>query len=257
MEFLLKTMKYLGGKVRHSKEIIKNILQDIRDLDISKYTWIEPFVGAGSVVEKVGGLGFKNIFANDINHHLIELFKALQNRWIPPENITEEQYKLYKSKAKSVACSDSPMIAFVGIGSSFGGKWFGGFARGKSNKGISRNYAKESAQSLLRQIPLIKNVQFISQSYLSLAIPNKSIIYCDPPYQNTTAYDFSNNFNHKIFWDWCDEQVKNGNKVYVSEYSAPENWISIWEKPVSTCIDSAKKLNSTKKATEKLFTFKT
>lgn len=61
-----------------------------------------------------------------------------------------------------------------------------------------------------------------------MIIPNHSIIYCDPPYKGTTNYG-KNKFNHDYFWDWCIKKSKEGHKVFISEYNAPENFKCILE----------------------------
>lgn len=67
----------------------------------------------------------------------------------------------------------------------------------------------------MKQAPNIKGVVIENKSYLKLEIPNNSIIYCDPPYQNTTKY--SSTFNHEIFWDWARGKRIEGHQVFVSE----------------------------------------
>lgn len=56
----------------------------------------------------------------------------------------------------------------------------------------------------------------------------------------TTGY--SDGINHDEFWQWCRERVYDGHKVYISEYQAPDDFITIWEKPIQNCISPNKKL---------------
>ena len=37
-----------------------------------------------------------NVIANDKNWELIEMYKAIQNGWIPPENVSEDDYEKQK-----------------------------------------------------------------------------------------------------------------------------------------------------------------
>ena len=83
--------------------------------------------------------------------------------------------------------------------------------------------------------------------YKNLQIPDESIIYCDPPYMATAGY--SGGVSHDEFWQWCRERVYDGHKVYVSEYQAPDDFITIWEKSIQNCI------SLDKKATERLFIY--
>ena len=84
---------------------------------------------------------------------------------------------------------------------------------------------------------------------LEIEIPSNSIIYCDPPYASTTKY--KDDFDHDKFWIWCEQKVKEGHSVYVSEYNAPNNWNCIWEKEITSSLTQD---TGSKKATEKLFT---
>jgi len=143
----------------------------------------------------------------------------------------------------------STLGGFVGIGCSYSGKWFGGYARGNNNKGNPRNYCLESKKNLMNQATKIATVEFYGGDYQAVPIPDNSIIYCDPPYQGTTRY--TGNFDHKRFWEWCNEKIEQGHKVFVSEYNAPEDWRCIWEKQVNS---SLTKETGSKKSLEKLFT---
>jgi len=127
---------------------------------------------------------------------------------------------------------------------SFGAKWFGGYRRDKA--GI-RNYENEAQQNLRAQQNLIKDVKFFHCNYWELEIPHNSIIYCDPPYANTTKY--KDGFDHNRFWNWCEEKTNDGHSVFVSEYRAPERWKAVWEKEVTTMLE----VTSYKKDVEKLF----
>jgi DNA adenine methylase len=64
-------------------------------------------------------------------------------------------------------------------------------------------------------------------------------VYCDPPFQsNSCYYDdcgvMRPKFNHTKFWDWCRKMSKH-NLVFVSEYSAPSDFIKVWSKSTQTC----------------------
>jgi hypothetical protein len=143
------------------------------------------------------------------------------------------------------------LVAFVGFLCSFGGKWFGGYARGNDTKGNPRNYCLESKNNILKQAEGLRGVDFIHSSYNQLEIPSNSIIYCDPPYAGTTKY--KDGFDHNKFWNWCREKSKEGHKVFISEYNAPDDFECIWEMEVNS---SLTKDTGSKKATEKLFKYK-
>jgi DNA adenine methylase len=245
-------MKYVGSKNRHAKEILSAIDNEVGIIKYLKFfNWVEPFVGGCNMIDKVGKLPLTR-YGNDINQYIICMFRSLQNGWTPPDNISEELYKELQAESKShysIFSNRTALIGFAGIGCSYSGKWFGGYARGKDNNGNDRNYCLESKKNLLAQANNLKDVTFTSGDYKEMYIPELSIVYCDPPYQDTTKYKDS--IEHKEFWDWCNVQTSIGNKVFVSEYSAPEGWRCIWEKVVNS---SLTKETGSKKAIEKLFT---
>jgi len=157
-------MKYLGSKNRHAKELLPIILKNKDD----RY-YVEPFVGGFNMIDKVKG----KRLGNDSHYYLIELGKALQSVWIPPNYVAEATYYEVKTQPELY---EPAYVAFVGFCCSFGGKWWGGYARGVTNKGISRNYAQEAASNLLKQAPNLKNIIFSNLSYELLDIPK--IVLC-------------------------------------------------------------------------------
>ena len=132
---------------------------------------------------------------------------------------------------------------------SYNGRFFDGGYNGNYKK---RDYIKESISNIEKQIPLIKDISFQMASFELLAIPPKSIIYCDPPYNGAKQYRNTIYFNYALFWQWCREMTMQGHSVYISEYNAPKDFECIWQKKVNTAINNA----GTKKGIEKLFILK-
>lgn len=227
-------MKYVGSKNRYAKEILPIILKDRTD-----QIYIEPFVGGANTIDKVSG---PRIGA-DINPYLIAMFRALQDGWVPPDSISETEYRDIRDNKQSY---DPSLVGFVGFGCSFSGKWFGGYARGDGAKG-ARNYCAESKRNLLKQLPSIQNVHFVISDYINLYIPYNSIVYCDPPYRNAEKY--IDGINHDDFWHWV-RKISQTSKVFVSEYTAPDDFECVWSKEVYNTLD----LNTgAKRGIEKLF----
>lgn len=236
----------MGSKARYATEIL-NAIQEELGYPNHRDVWVEPFVGGGNMIAEV--IGVNRRIGNDQNLYIIRMFQAVQKGWIPPEEISEERYQQLKRNSNIFIEDEAAMRGFVGIGCSYSGKWFGGYARGNDSKGNPRNYCLESKKNLMNQAPKIASVEFYGGDYQAFPIPDNSIIYCDPPYQGTTRY--TGNFDHKRFWEWCDEQIAKGHKVFVSEYNAPENWRCIWEKKVN---NSLTKETGSKQGIERLFT---
>lgn len=79
----------------------------------------------------------------------------------------------------------------------------------------------------LQQLEQLGTLEITSGDYQSVTIPDKAVIYCDPPYKGTAEYS-EGNFDHAKFWNWVREQSKT-HKVYVSEYQAPSDFKKILE----------------------------
>lgn len=230
-------MKYVGSKDRHTKELIPIILAN------RKYGqfYVEPFVGGASMISRITG----NRIGADANPHVIALWTAVRDGWIPPTSVSEDEYR----KAKSAHDIDA-RTAFIGFACSFAAKWFGGYARGKDAKGNQRNYAAEGSRGCLKKANGLAGAILVACSYDELAIPPNSIIYCDPPYSGTQGYA-TGSFDHAKFWDWCETMIENGHQVFVSEYKARDGWRCVWEKSVVSSLD---KNTGGKRGTERLFT---
>jgi DNA adenine methylase len=234
-------MQYMGGKTRIAKEILPIILADRKE---GQY-FVEPFCGGCNVTTNVSG----NRIANDYNEYLIAMFEGLVSGEKYPEQISRELYNDVRTCFRSGSDKyDLGFIGWVGFMASYRGKFFGGYsgASMRSN-GRYEDRVSESVRNIMRQVPKLQGVEFRSGDYKDLRLPDESIIYCDPPYMGTTGY--SDGINHDEFWQWCRERVYDGHKVYVSEYQAPDDFITIWEKTIQNCI------NLDKKATERLFIY--
>lgn len=142
---------------------------------------------------------------------------------------------------------DDPALAgFVGFGCSFGGKWFGGYARNASGT----NYALQSKRSLLKDMATLQDARFVCEDYRRVCIPPGAVIYADPPYNNTTGYS-GERFDSAEFWRAMRLLADTGHTVFVSEQEAPPGIECIWEKPFTRTLDRNKGNQFT--VTEKLF----
>jgi DNA adenine methylase len=229
-------MQYFGGKKRIAKDII-NYLQQYQDQ--TKY-YFEPFVGSACIVE---GINQQKRFASDKNEYLIEMYLALQNGWEPPKVVTEEDYKYIKGNKDE----NKALSGFVGIGCSFSGRWFEGYARNKRG----RNYALDAFNSLQKQKPLIEKVEFKSNDY-KVYQPENALVYCDPPYSGAKFYSGMGKFDSGEFWAIMREWSKK-NKVFISEYNAPEDFKCVLE--INTRTDIRNKNGQMEQRIERLFTY--
>ena len=246
-------MQYMGSKAKIAKEILPFILANRTD---DTMLFIEPFAGGFNLTAEVSG----NRLAYDINPYVISLFsflyshanepKILQDYF--PDVITEKDYKACQERYRNGTVS--PYIAFVLFGCSFGGRFSEGYARGFTAKGEARNYASETKRSLLKQaIKLGYNLTIRNGSYrhIDLDIP-KAIIYCDPPYQNTTKYKVSK-FDYEALYDWCRLAKSKGHEVFLSEYQAPSDFTELWSKQVNCSLTNQDRTSNKITRIEKLF----
>lgn len=233
-------MVYMGSKNRIAKELIPIITKYLKP----EQCYVEPFVGGCNMIDKINHpyrLGADN------NRYLIALLQIVQDGQELPEYITKEEYQEVKANKDNYP---DWYIGFVGFISSYNGCFFSSYAGLVNIKdGKQRNYIKEKRNNLLKQYESIKGITFKCASYDNLDIPFNSIIYCDPPYNNTSSYHSV--FDSDKFWQWCRDKIKEGHTVFVSEYNAPEDFICIWEKNLKASF-----CNATKGSVEKLFIHK-
>lgn len=211
-------------------------------------TLISLFCGGLSVETKLAPY-FNKIICNDKQEYLIDLYKALQNGWIPPDTVSEEEYKHIKQHKEE----NRPLTAFVGFGCSFGGKWFAGYARHgtKGKHSQEKSSCDESKRALLRDIGILKNAEFISKDYKDVTLAPDSVIYADPPYKNKmAAYGLKEKFDTDEFWEYMRE-ISKEHDVFISELEAPEDFVPIWEKQVLRQLSNCSAPNFISK--EKLF----
>lgn len=249
-------MKYMGGKFFLCKEISKVMKSLVPPTEVDLY--LEPFCGALNVLKLMNE--DYQCFASDYHPDLIQLWKEVQNdTFIPPENVDLEFYEECKKLE-----SPSSLKAFVGFNMSFGGKYYSGYAD-KYKKEKKEDFLGEAKNSLKKMKGKINDVEFQCLSYDSLK-PNNSLIYCDPPYgstkfpiryrTDTKHYDI---FDNDKFWSKVREWSKD-NYVFISETTAPEDFIPVWQKDVHRSASQSSKTRykneSDKNKTEKLYVHK-
>lgn len=217
-------MKYVGGKHKIGAKIA-DVLQIVDPKDVNGY--LEPFVGSLGVFKFIHK-PYKVKIASDKHHSLILLWKAIQNNsFVPPKKITQKMFNDYKHKSE-----ESPLKALIGFGTAFGGDYFSGFIQ-KYAGSSGRNFYQETLRSIHKMKPVIQspNVKFYNKPYtfwLNNPKIHKFLIYCDPPYINTTGYS-TGSFDHKIFWQHM-RSLSTKNYVFISEETAPLDFVPVWSR---------------------------
>lgn len=227
-------MKYVGSKRRIAKDLAPILIGNLPATGL----YVEPFVGGANMLEHIPAA---TRIANDNHFELIAMWRALQDGWNPPEYVSEDQYNSIKNNRSQYPAH---LVGYVGF-NSYGGKWWGGYCRDKTGR---RDYWDEHYRHMMRQIAKLGDVDFIWGLYHELRLPDKALIYCDPPYAGTLGYGGA--FDHAAFWQWCRDMHAQGHTVMVSEYAAPDDFVAIWEKPINNTLAQD---TGGKQGTERLF----
>ena len=208
-------MRYVGGK----SKLAKSINEIVRTKMDGCHTYLEPFMGGGATLARNAPM-FKYSYASDIVPDLVMMWQEVQRGWLPEGNVCDAVYESYRNALPSA------MRGFVGFGCSFGGKWFGGRARGGFNKDVPRNHAAESARAVAKLATGIKTVTEIRLAdYREWEPKSGWVVYCDPPYSDTQSYGAAGSFNTNDFWVCMETWHSLGAVVLVSEYTAPDGWV--------------------------------
>ena len=231
-------MAYIGGKSKCYQHIIKILNDDY----FNGFEYIEPFVGYAHILRRIQNK--KSYIASDNNLLLYTLLKYIQKSNDYP-TITKEDYDFLKNDNTNENLINKSFAAFT---YSYNGKEFGGY----TNKLHNRNYPQErkTYYDNLRKNNTFMKTKIYHKSYDKIN-PNGKLIYCDPPYANTTKYG-KNDFDTNKFWDIIRKWSKN-NYVFISEYEAPSDFIVISKKNKYSSL-SGKGSNSLR--IEKLFAHK-
>ena len=239
----------MGSKNRISKYIVP-IIQSYISLNTKGY--IEPFMGGCNVIDKIQ---CNKCIGIDIHKQLVELMKHNRDySELLPERILEDTYNEVKNNKDKY---EDWYLGLVGFCASFGAKYFGGYARDSKNDTFGK-WSNGAIRNLKKQAPNLKGIEFYNCSFLDLPKDkiNNCVIYCDPPYRNTTKYK-TEKFPYEEFYQWCRDMSKN-NTVLISEYNMPDDFTCIWEKETKVNFDSNRASSEDKnKRIEKLYKYET
>lgn len=166
-----------------------------------------------------------------------------------------------KQKGSVEYWQSNPMFRFVKV------KW-STERRGMKDSEFANNALKDiSIKPILQSLQSLERLQNINDmaeraslspqdmfietsniSYADYAYRDGDVVYCDPPYKNTRDYGIR--FDSDAFWGWARTRDF---PVYVSEYQAPEDFISIWSKEKRSILNSE---SPTAPRTEHIFVHK-
>ena len=231
-------MIYYGSKLKLSKFFIPILTENRRP----EQFYVEPFCGGCNLIDKIGG----NRIASDNNQYLIALLTAVRDGWIPSK-LTKEEWNEIKNNKDNY---DPKLVGLAGFCCSYKSRFFEGFAHH-----VSRDYQQEAINNLLKQANLLKGIEFRCSDYRKLDIPERAIVYCDPPYRGRKKYQ-GRSFDHSEFWAWCEEKGSQGYELFVSEYEDPpnrSNWKLVHQQEMKNSLSHQRRESQIN--TEKLFKF--
>lgn len=216
-------MQYLGGKSRLGGRIVQAILDDlgVKHLTLA----VDLCSGAGGVTHRLADVADR-VVAVEAHPGLVALHKAVQSGWVPPEHVSEAEYQEVRRGNQTTA-----IAAFVGFGCSFGGKWWGGYARTEAGNTSARNYALNARRAVLKETR--PNIDHVNADALTFEIDTE-VVYCDPPYEGTTGYDAIAVAEDGSWWRRLADLASPERACYLSEYAEPPPGIlarQVWEAP--------------------------
>jgi DNA adenine methylase len=158
------------------------------------------------------------------------LWDAVSNGWLPPKRapISKEEYEAFRRAAPS------PLRSVVAYPCSIGGRKWGGLHHNCRSRPKAPLCYESARTAISRQASGIIGSKIIQRSYLEIDVDRlfeergECLVYCDPPYANTLDYK-SGSFDSGQFWDWV-RNMSRRHAVVVSEYTAPDDFVSIFSK---------------------------
>lgn len=238
-------IRYFGGKYKkrkHYSEIINVVSKDKH--------FVSLFCGACGIE---GEIKAKSKHINDLSEYTYALWKGLEQGRTLPNKCSEEDFNLakcrYKLNKNNTTDYDKFELAYIGFQCSFGGRLFTGYSR------TNMDYAKAGIKSTmntwkgLSEVPLtITNLD-----YRDVEIPDGSVVLCDPPYDIWYNGYETEKFDINAFWEYVRKLSKRC-YVFVTEYKAPDDFISIWEDKVKITTSQRVKTENLEKV-EKMFIY--
>lgn len=236
-------MRYLGGKASEGKAIAKLCESKLGDSGV----FVDMFCGSLNVVRHISKN--HNRLAVDACGPLIHMWKAALAGWVPPKTVSKELYE----KIKKEQNPHDPMTAFVLFGCSFGGKWCGGYAKDRPQQ----RYAECAANGIVKKAKDCEGVRLEHATFQSKhpgCYAQGTVLYCDPPYENTTGYRALEPFNSGAFWFWAEQHAKKGVHVFVSEGISTRR--EGWELVLETTATQGGRLNPKKQPRRDVLLYK-
>jgi DNA adenine methylase len=223
---------YFLGKKRWCRDIAQRIMYIVARTTqgLPHMTYVEPFFGMGHVAGALVPLLHPDalVCASDANGPLMRFWRALQTgALVVPDQVSHEQcVALQTTRAEQ-----TPLHVLIGYACSFMGRYFGGI-RPQRYERNRKSVTRIAATLNYRR----RATRYTCASFFDLPTPRNSIVYLDPPYETASRetlarFAHCKDFDHGAFWARATEwaQPQHNNAVFVSERTAPPEWLVVWE----------------------------
>ena len=214
--------QYHGGKHRNGKKIAEVLNSELNE---SKYVgYCEPFHGMLGVYRHITYKPDLTYLAGDTNKSVMLMWEKAQNGWVPSSDIvSKEEFETLKYNGESTAEK-----GFIGCTHAYRGSYFRNYCLTECSKKALPNTTKRVSDIALNSV--VSKVKFSCGDYTQFSDLRNFLIYCDPPYENSSGYrnDQSRGVNHYdkfdnlAFWTWTKKMAEH-NTIYVSEFSNPKD----------------------------------
>jgi DNA adenine methylase len=216
--------QYHGGKHRKGKKIAEVLNSELSTPERGYIGYCEPFHGMLGVYRHIVYKPDLTYLAGDTNKSVMLMWKDAQNGWVPPsEVVSKEEFLRLKFNGESTAEK-----GFIGCTHGYRGSYFRCYCLTEGSKRALPNTAKRVSNIALNSV--VSKVKFEYGSYTQFSDLRNFLIYCDPPYENSSGYrndqsrgvNHYDSFNNSEFWTWAKKMAEH-NTVYVTESSLPKD----------------------------------
>ena len=159
----------------------------------------------------------------------------------------------YAAMRKNPELFDKAAVGFYSTQMTFAAQYFGTWFC------TDDVHLQRGIRNCLHKAPRLRGVEFFSRDYRAVPIPERSIIYCDPPYLGTFQHYGSVHWKQderNAFFEWAGDMSDNGHDVFISEESAPDDWIPVFRRNQLRQINDNRKDVGVKQSVENLFIHK-
>lgn len=231
---LYKIFQYRGCKSVIAPKIFQIINAECGDYKV----FVDVFGGSAAMSIAARQMG-KNVFYNDINYNLVDLFKLLAEYNSPREIdpffnkfLTRAEYQFLKGEDSPRGEWATRIFSYNGFGTGYcpragsGRAWSEALKQDfliETKRSTPKEILSRSRVSRTIELGVLKNITFTAMDFMKYLDfikktfdKEKTVIYCDPPYFGTCCGGYEKmDFSLEIFFDFLNK-LKNY-KIYVSD----------------------------------------